>query len=79
MNKYKVGVVGCGAILSRHLEAIENNKQFELVALCDIQKTLVNTIANRLKVKAYTDYKDMVSSGLVNFVVIATPSALHIS
>lgn len=77
MNKYKVGVIGCGAILSRHLEAIENNKQFELVALCDIQKTLVNTIANRLKVKAYTDYKDMVSSGLVNFVVIATPNALH--
>ena len=57
MKQYKVGIVGCGAILPRHLEAIEVNSNFKLVAVCDIQKDLVKSIAKKLKVKAYTDFK----------------------
>ena len=32
---YNVGIIGCGAILIRHIEAIEDNKNFKLKALCD--------------------------------------------
>ena len=55
MKQYKVGIVGCGAILPRHLEAIEVNSNFKLVAVCDIQKDLVKSIAKKLKVKAYAE------------------------
>ncbi|NBP01750.1 MAG: gfo/Idh/MocA family oxidoreductase [Proteobacteria bacterium] len=77
MKKYNVGIIGCGAILPRHLEAIEANKNFKLVAICDIQHTLVKSIAKRLKVKAFTDYTEMVTSKDIDFVVIATPNSLH--
>jgi UDP-N-acetyl-2-amino-2-deoxyglucuronate dehydrogenase len=77
MKQYKVGIVGCGAILPRHLEAIEVNSNFKLVAVCDIQKDLVKSIAKKLKVKAYTDFKEMVLSKTVDFITIATPNSLH--
>ena len=38
--KYKVGIIGCGGIFPRHIEAIEANKEFELISVCDIQPTL---------------------------------------
>lgn len=75
--KYKVGIIGCGAILPRHIEAIESNPEFELVALCDIQPQLVKSLGKRYKVKTYTDYQDMILSGNVNFIPILTPNSLH--
>jgi len=78
MKTYKVGIIGCGAILPRHLESIEANNNFELVAVCDIQEILVTSISKRLNVKSYTDYKDMIKNGGVNFVVVATPNSLHV-
>jgi len=75
--KYKVGIIGCGAILPRHLEAIKSNPDFKLVALCDIQSELVKNLAKKYKTKSYTDYKEMVDDGGVNFIVIATPNSLH--
>lgn len=77
MIKYKVGIVGCGAILPRHLEAIKASSDYELIAVCDIQEALVRSVAKRLNVKAYTNFEDMVNSKTINFVVIATPNSLH--
>lgn len=78
MKQYKVGVIGCGAILPRHIEAISANKNFTLKALCDIQKPLVKSLGKRYKVDTYTDYQKMIIEGGINFVVIATPNSLHI-
>lgn len=75
--KYKVGIIGCGGIFPRHIEAIEANSDFELKALCDIQKSLVNSLGKRYKVSSYTDYKEMILMEDLNFIVIATPNLLH--
>jgi len=75
--KYKVGIVGCGGIFPRHIEAIEANSNFELISLCDIQESLSNSLGKRYKVKSYTDYKEMIKNEDINFVVIATPNSLH--
>jgi UDP-N-acetyl-2-amino-2-deoxyglucuronate dehydrogenase len=75
--KYKVGLIGCGAILPRHIEAIEANSNFELVALCDIQPSLVKSLGKRYKVPYYTDYKVMIKKEDVNFIPILTPNSLH--
>lgn len=77
MKKYKVGIVGCGAIFPRHLEAIELNKNFELISICDIQKDLVKNLAKKLKVEYYIDYEEMIKSKEIDFVTIATPNSLH--
>ena len=75
--KYKVGIIGCGGIFPRHIEAIEDNKEFELVALCDIQKPLAQSLGKRYKVTPYTEYKEMILVEDLNFIVIATPNSLH--
>jgi len=75
--KYKVGIIGCGGIFPRHIEAIESNSNFELVALCDIQTSLIKSIGKRYKVPSYTNYKEMIHNEDLNFIVIATPNSLH--
>jgi UDP-N-acetyl-2-amino-2-deoxyglucuronate dehydrogenase len=75
--RYKVGIIGCGGIFPRHIEAIEENSNFELTSLCDIQESLSNSLGERYKVKSYTDYKEMIKNEDINFIVIATPNSLH--
>jgi len=80
MKKYKVGIIGCGFIFDRHIEAIKANKEaYELVALCDIDKKKTDISAKKYSVKGFYDYKDMLKTlaGNMNFVVIATPNAYH--
>lgn len=73
----KVAIIGCGGIFPRHIEAIESNEDFELIAICDIQSHLVNSLGLRYNAVSYTDYKKMIDNEDINFVVIATPNSLH--
>jgi UDP-N-acetyl-2-amino-2-deoxyglucuronate dehydrogenase len=79
MSKYKVAIIGCGAILPRHIESIELNEDFELVAVCDIQEDLVKNLGKKYNVKYFTNYKDLVDCGISNFITIATPNSLHVN
>lgn len=79
--KRKVGIIGCNHILPRHIESIqENSKDFELVALCDVnEEALKKAVKENGNVEGFTDYKKMLKEmkGKMNFVVIATPTFLH--
>ena len=79
--KRRVGIIGCGHILVRHTESIvQNPKDFELVALCDInEEVLNNALKENKNVEGFADYKDMLKKmkGKMDFVVIATPNHLH--
>ena len=74
---YKVGIIGCGAIFNRHVLSIKENKNFELTAICDINKHLVEDLSKTLSVKGYTDFQDLAKDSNVNFVVIASPNYFH--
>ena len=79
-TKYQVGIIGCGVIFDRHMQAITANSQdYELVALCDIEQRKVNIRAEEFGVPGFVDYKKMLKDmeGKMNFVVIATPNSLH--
>jgi UDP-N-acetyl-2-amino-2-deoxyglucuronate dehydrogenase len=78
MRKYKVGILGCGAILPRHLESIKMNPNFELVSVCDIQPEIVDNLSKKLNVQSFTNFKEMIDSKILDFVTIATPNSLHI-
>lgn len=73
----KVGIIGCGGIFPRHIEAIESNPNFELVSVCDIQPSLVNNLSKQYDVAGYVDYKEMVEKEDINFISILTPNSLH--
>lgn len=80
MEHQKVGIIGCGMIFDRHLEAIQANKDhFSLVALCDVDQRKLDNRANEYKVPGFLDYKEMLKKmkGKMTMVVIATPNSLH--
>ncbi|MFA7244316.1 MAG: Gfo/Idh/MocA family oxidoreductase [Patescibacteria group bacterium] len=79
-KKRKVGLIGCGMIYTRHMEAITSNPEdFELVALCDIDDKKLENRATENQVPGFTDYKKMLKDmkGKMDFVSIATPNSLH--
>ena len=78
MSKLRVGVIGCGSIAQfRHLPEYAANQDVELVAVCDIVEDRVKEIANKYGAKAFTDYKELISSGEVDAVSVCTPNYLH--
>lgn len=78
MEKLRVGVIGCGSIAQhRHLPEYKSNKNVEIVAVCDINEERAQAIAEKYDVKAYTNYEELISSGLVDAVSVCTPNYLH--
>ncbi|WP_144554293.1 Gfo/Idh/MocA family protein [Bacillus sp. X1(2014)] len=78
MKKLRVGVIGCGSIAQhRHIPEYLANQNVELVAACDINEERVNEIAEKYEVEAYTNYEELVSSGIVDAVSVCTPNYLH--
>ena len=77
---YKVGIIGCGNIFQRHLEAIkENSEHYSLVAICDVNKKRLNLLAKELKVPGYLNHNEMLKDRKkdMNIVIIATPNSYH--
>lgn len=74
---YNVGIIGCGAILIRHIEAINENTNFTLKSLCDTDVDVLEEAVSKYNATGYTDYKTMIQSEDVNFIVVATPNSLH--
>jgi len=75
MKKLRVGVIGCGEISSsRHIPYYLQNKNVELVALCDLNPKLLE----KFDVNTYTDYRDMLRNEYLDLVDIATPPFGHV-
>ncbi|MFC0472680.1 Gfo/Idh/MocA family protein [Halalkalibacter kiskunsagensis] len=78
MSKMKVGVIGCGSIAKhRHLPEYANNKEVEIVAVCDIVEDRVHEFAKEYSAKAYTSYEELLASPDVDAVSVCTPNYLH--
>ncbi|MDR0399907.1 MAG: Gfo/Idh/MocA family oxidoreductase [Treponema sp.] len=83
MPRIKIGVIGLGGIAGGvHLPGIEKCKDFELTALCDIDREKLDRMGDRYGIgesSRFTDYQDLISSPLVEAVDICTPNDCHFS
>lgn len=79
MAKYKVAVLGCGAIFSRHLAALNANKDdYEFIGYYDPKPEIQSKLSKELpQQRCYTSEKEVYQDSNVNCVVILTPSNLH--
>lgn len=68
----KVAVVGVNHIGKLHSRFYSENEDAELVAVCDLDQELVNTVANEYKVKPYTNVEKMLLTEEIDVVSIAT-------
>jgi predicted dehydrogenase len=76
-RKLRVGVVGCGAVVTlHHLPALKCCKLVDLVALADCDRSWAAKVCRKFGVpECYDDFAAMIGS--VEAVLIATPNSTH--
>ncbi len=72
MKLLKAVVVGVNHIGKIHCRYYQEHKDVQLVAVCDLNESLVKTVANEFKVNAYTDLKTMIANEQIDIISIAT-------
>ncbi|WP_134704970.1 Gfo/Idh/MocA family protein [Ammoniphilus sp. YIM 78166] len=78
VQKLKFALVGCGRIAKKHIEAMRDLEQAELVAVSDIQAGRAQFWGEKLGIPYYDDYNKMLSMhNDIDVVNILTPSGLH--
>lgn len=68
----KVAVIGLGNIGKTHTRFYSENKDVELVALCDMLPERVDPVARQYGVKAYHDLDEMLASEAIDAISVAT-------
>ncbi len=78
MKKLRVAVIGCGRISVMHLVPAAASEYAELVACCDVKPERAEKVAEKYKIKAYTDYREMLDKEKLDAVHICLPHYLHV-
>jgi predicted dehydrogenase len=78
MKKVKVAVIGAGSISTLHLNSYKNNKNVELTAICDLNKTRAMEKAKQYEIKeVYTSHKELLEQSDCDAVSICTWNNSH--
>lgn len=85
MERVKFGLIGCGRIGKKHIEALmKNKKQYLPVACADPVRDRAETAAALMEefipsyeVKTYSDYREMLAKNDLDVVAITTESGFH--
>ena len=79
MTAFRLGVIGAGMITQvAHLPVLSRMRGTSVVALCDNDGPKARALAERFGIpNHYTDIEDVLESGQLDGVVIATPNHLH--
>ncbi|WP_319507199.1 UDP-N-acetylglucosamine 3-dehydrogenase [uncultured Methanolobus sp.] len=72
----KVGVIGAGAMGKNHIRIYSEMPGVELVGISDIDRELVEGLAQQYDTKAFTDYMELLAEGL-DAVSIVVPTKMH--
>lgn len=75
--KLKIAVIGTGIIAGNHLRAIATSESVELCALCDVNKEVVEPLAEKYQVPYFTDYREIVVKTDAEAVILNLPHWLH--
>lgn len=79
MKKLRVGVVGAGYLGKFHAEKYSQMNDVELVGIADLNKIQAETVSQRMRIKAYTDHRDLIGKVDAVSVVVSTPSHYRVS
>lgn len=75
MGKLSLGVVGCGVIGQKHIEAAAGLPQVKLLALADVREQVVREVAARFGIETvYTDAQGLLTDVRIGAVVLAVPA-----
>ncbi|WP_094548909.1 Gfo/Idh/MocA family protein [Petroclostridium xylanilyticum] len=77
LNSIRFALIGCGRISRNHFEAIRNNPEAQLVAVCDEIEERAQKAGIENRVDFYTSYEKMLERKDIDVVSVCTPSGLH--
>jgi UDP-N-acetyl-2-amino-2-deoxyglucuronate dehydrogenase len=73
----KLGLVGCGRIAPRHVDAIARTEGLELTAVCDIDPENAQEVGAAAGVLTFDTIAAMIAGAEIDGVVLCTPSGMH--
>ena len=76
-NKYRIGIVGAGAIGGMHALAIGDLDNAELVAFSKSPGPAAEKFKQQYGGEHFTNYRKMIDSGVCDIVTVCTPSGAH--
>jgi predicted dehydrogenase len=77
MKSVRFGVIGLGSIGSRHIKYLNDLEGARLTAVCDAHVELAEEIGRERGVAFFGSYEDLLDSGKVDAVIVATPHFQH--
>ncbi len=81
MKKFRVGIIGCGAIAnSKHMPTLAKMDDVEMVAFCDLIPEKAEEAAKKFgtpDAKCYTDYKELLADPTIDNVRVLTQNKNH--
>lgn len=77
MEKFRIGVIGCGTIFPMHARSLKNVKGVRIVSVCDVKEDRARAAAGQYECNYYTDYIKMLNMEGLGAVHICTPHYLH--
>jgi predicted dehydrogenase len=75
--RLNLALIGCGRIAQSHLEAIAQNPECNLLSVVDMHEEPAQNVAVKFGCRAFTDYRQVLSDGRPDAVIICTPPATH--
>jgi predicted dehydrogenase len=79
-NRLRIGVIGCGGMAGGHMRSLVKNKDANnaaIVAVCDIYDKRAQEAAALTGAPIIKDYRRLVDSKEIDYVLIATPEHWH--
>jgi UDP-N-acetyl-2-amino-2-deoxyglucuronate dehydrogenase len=79
-RKIRFGLVGCGRIAGKHIEAITKHAaNAELVAVCDNDPAVLARMQASTGVPGFRSLTELLAGSSADAIILATPSGLHAS
>ena len=81
MDKIRCGIAGVVGRGQIYVQPMMDYEFSEITAICDINVEGMKSYAERIgnNVAMFTNYEEMIDSGLIDLVIVATPEPLHVS
>lgn len=77
MRRLRFGLIGCGTVARKHVEALRRLEEAELAGVCDVVPDRARTFGEECGVPYYADYREMCSTADIDVACILTPSGDH--
>ncbi|WP_028548073.1 Gfo/Idh/MocA family protein [Paenibacillus sp. UNC451MF] len=78
---FRIGIIGCGGIAKgKHMPALKNQANVEMVAFCDIVLEKAHKAAANFgapDAKVYEDYRELLNDSSIDIVHVCTPNDSH--